>query len=69
MMITLDRFAEKNPPEINALNKNSRYNIIEFLGRKQAQGCIGLWEGGKVVVCKTGWVGEGVVIYLYSKYR
>ena len=27
MMLTLDRFAKKNPPEINVLNKNGRYKI------------------------------------------
>ena len=46
------------------LNKNARNNKTsiksqQFLGRKQAQGCICEEGGVKVVVCKNGWVREG----------
>ena len=45
MMLTLDIFP-KETHEINGQNKNARYQITVVFS------C-------KVVVCKTGWLGEG----------
>ena len=74
MMLTLDKIAKKAPPGTNMLNKNARNNKMTiqslwFLGRKEAQSCILRGWGVKVVVCKTGWVGEGVVLHVSTCIR
>ena len=72
MMLTLDRFAKKKPPVINVLNKTARYKITVVFRTKTSLRLtrpIGRGGGGKVVVYKTGWVGEGMVLHLYHKYK
>ena len=61
MMLTLDLFAKKNPPERNVLNKKSRYKITVVFRTKTSPRLYMPIRGGgsKVVVCKTGWVREG----------
>ena len=65
-MLTSDRIKKKQH-EINMLNKNAARNnkmTTVVFGTKTGPGLyIGKGGGGNVVVCKTGWVGEGAVLH------
>ena len=64
---------KKNPPELNVLNKYARYKItVVFLGRKQAQGWIGLWGCGGQSGSLQNWFGGGgggtTCTYMYKQH-
>ena len=61
-MLTLDRFAKKNPPEINVLNKNARSKITVVFRTKTSPRLyrpVGGWgQSGSL----QNWLGWGGVV-------
>ena len=49
---------------MNMLNKNARNNKMTILRTKTSPGLYIEGVEVKVVVCKTGWVEEGVVLHV-----